>query len=179
MMKPTHVIVAVAAVATAFVVQTATVRAEMSPAEEEERMSLAGGAWHPGKFVPCAEGVVTNVQPRLDEGNVPAAERFASGVSVEMRIPTAPKFLNGQPFPFARVVHYDRDLGNAVMEAEHPGDRVQVCLFSFPTPSYDLSSGKIVCDPNEDPRGMMFRVYDYKRHAAYLGPTTEHGCGGA
>ena len=102
-----------------------------------------------------------------------------SGVAVEYKLPTAPKFLNGQPFPTARVVHYDSDLGNTLMESERAGDRVQVCLFSFPTPTHDLETGKTVCDPNEDPRGLEYRVYDYKRRAAYMGPDTEHSCGGA
>ena len=166
-----------AAALTAVLLQTLAAAA-MTAAEEQERMTLAGGAWHAGKFVPCASGFVTSVQPRLDETSV-SGPRFGSGVAVEFKLPTAPKFLNGQPFATARVVHYDAELGNKVMESEVPGDKVQVCLFSFPTPTYDIQTGKTICDPNEDPRGIEFRVYDYKRHAAYLGPDAEHSCGGA
>ena len=155
------------------------VNADMSPAEEDIRMSLAGGAWHPGKFVPCADGVVTSVHPRLDEPAVNGVQTFGSGVGVEIKLPTAPRFLNGQPFPEAAVVHYDHDIANELMQSEKPGDKVQVCLVSFPTPTHDLQTGKIVCDPETDPRGMVYRVYDYKRHGAYMGPDSEHGCGGA
>jgi hypothetical protein len=153
--------------------------AEMTAEQEEEAMMLAGGAWHAGKFVPCADGTVTDVEPRLETPGVTGSARFESGVATYIRLPTAPKFLNGQPFPTASVVHYDGDPTNKLMESERKGDRVQVCLVSFPTPSHDLQTGAVVCDPNTDPRGMTFRVYDYKRHAAYVGPDSEHGCGGA
>jgi hypothetical protein len=159
--------------------QTVPAAAEMTPAQEEEAMTLAGGAWHPGKFVPCADGTVTDVEPRLEEPGVSGPARFESGVATYVKLPTAPKFLNGQPFPTASVVHYDGDPTNKLMESERKGDRVQVCLVSFPTPSRDLQTGAVVCDPNADPRGMTYRVYDYKRHAAYMGPDSEHGCGGA
>jgi hypothetical protein len=64
---------------------------------------------------------------------------------------------------------------NKLMESEQKGDRVQVCLASFPTPSRDPQTGAVVCDPNIDPRGMTYRVYDYKRHAAYMGPIPNMG----
>ena len=48
----------------------------MTATEEQERMTLAGGAWHAGKFVPCADGIVTSVQPRLDATGVGGIARF-------------------------------------------------------------------------------------------------------
>jgi hypothetical protein len=176
-MKRAHILAAIASFVV--VLQTVPAAAELTPAQEEEAMTLAGGAWHPGKFVPCADGTVTDVEPRLDEPGVTGPARFGSGVATYIRIPTAPKFLNGQPFPEATVVHYDHETANKLMESEQKGDRVQVCLVSFPTPARDLQTGAVVCDPNKDPRGMTYRVYDYKRHAAYMGPDSEHGCGGA
>lgn len=151
----------------------------MTAAQEEERMTLAGGAWPAGKNVPCAQGIVTSVHSRLDEGNSAAHPTFGSGVVVEFRLPSAPKFLNGQPLTTSAVVHYNGDPTNKLMQSEKVGDRVQVCLTAFPTPTRDLQTGKIVCDPNVDPRGLVFRVYDYARRAAYLGPDSQHSCGGA
>ena len=154
--------------------------AEEPSASDDERMTLAGGAWHAGKNVPCAEGVVTSVHSRLVEpGEAGGHQTFESGVVVEFKLPTAPKFLNDQPSPAATVVHYDDDRTNPLMESEKAGDRVQVCLVAFPTPTHDPKTGKVICDPNVDPRGLIYRVYDYKHHAAYTGPDSQHGCGGA
>jgi len=153
--------------------------ADTASSDEQERMSLMGGAWHAGRFVPCADGVVTSVHPRLDESGAAASARFASGVGVDIKLPTVPRFLNGQPFPTADVVRYEGDRGNKLMESEKPGDKVQVCLVAFPTPTRDPQTGKVICDPNVDARGMVYRVYDYGRHAAYMGPDSQHSCGGA
>jgi hypothetical protein len=147
--------------------------------DEEIRETIAGGPWVPGPLVPCAKGIVTSVGPRLDEPKVNGRWVFSSGVMVEIRLPSAPKFLNGQPFSDASVVHYQDDRGNGLMQLEKPGDIVQVCLVSFPTPRRDPQSGQTICDPNKDGRGMIYRVYDYKRRAAYVGQDSEHGCGGA
>lgn len=153
--------------------------ADTTASDEQGRMTLMGGAWHAGRFVPCADGVVTSVHPRLDESGSGPSARFDSGVGVDIKLPASPKFLNGQPFPTATVVHYDGDRGNKLMEAEKPGDKVQVCLVAFPTPTRDPQTGKVICDPNVDSRGMVYRVYDYRRHAAYMGPDSQHSCGGA
>ncbi len=158
--------------------QNAAVAADAN-ADEQEQMLLSGGAWHAGKLVACADGAVTSVHSRLEEAGSPSPQRFQSGVAVEIKLPTAPKFFNGQPFPAAAVVHYDGDRGNKLMESEKPGDRVQVCLVSFPTPTRDPQTAKVICDPNIDSRGIVYRVYDYGRHAAYMGPDSQHSCGGA
>jgi len=138
---------------------------------------LAGGAWTAGPRVPCADGVVAGVHPRLEEAasDVP----FSSGIVVEIKLPTKPRFLNGQAFGEASVVHYDQERGNGSMKLEKPGDRVHVCLVSFPTPSRDPKTGQVFCDPNTDPRGVVYRVYDYHRHFTYAGPDSQHSCGGA
>jgi len=61
---------------------------------------------------------------------------------------------------------------NPVMMQERVGDHVQVCLVSVPIPQ-----GR--CDPDTDPRGRVYRVYDYRQHAAYVEMNDGHGCGGA
>jgi hypothetical protein len=153
--------------------------ADVAQADDELHESLAGGAWHPGTYVACADGVVTAVHARLDEPDAGGKPSFGSGVVVEMRLPSAPKFFNGYAFHSAAVVHYDHEPSNALMQSETPGSRVQVCLAGFPTPAHDPDTGKVICDPNEDPRGFVFRVYDYRRRAAFMGPDSQHGCGGA
>jgi hypothetical protein len=175
-MKPFYVAVALAAALCSAVPATTAVLAQ---SDDDLHESLAGGAWHPGTFVACADGVVTAVHSRLEEPNAGGKPSFGSGVVVEMALPTAPKFFNGYAFRQAVVVHYDHEPSNALMQSETPGTRVQVCLAGFPTPSHDPDTGKVICDPNGDPRGFVFRVYDYRRHAAFMGPDSQHSCGGA
>ncbi|MBV8490843.1 MAG: hypothetical protein JO199_09980, partial [Candidatus Eremiobacteraeota bacterium] len=73
----------------------------------------------------------------------------------------------------AGVVHYQGD-DNAVMTAEHAGDKVQVCLLSTPSTADNPD-----CNPKTDPRGRVYRVYDYRQKASYSGINGEHSCGGA
>ena len=61
---------------------------------------------------------------------------------------------------------------NPIMLQERVGDRVQVCLVGTPTPTDR-------CDPGKDSRGRIYRVYDYRLHAAYVGENGNHACGGA
>ncbi len=152
-----------------------------APADDEtEAETIAGGPWPAGPYVPCAPGIVTFVGPRLEEPpGTPPAERFSSGVGVEIAIPSKPRFLNGQAFPTARVVHYQGDAGNALMASEKRGDRVQVCFVAFPHPLRDAKTKATICDPATDLRGMTYRIYDYAKHAAYAGPDSQHSCGGA
>ena len=58
------------------------------------------------------------------------------------------------------------------MIAEHPGDRVQVCIVQIPPPTK-------YCNPDTDSRGRVYRVWDYARKAQYAGMNSEHDCGGA
>jgi|GEM_PF-5532462 len=53
------------------------------------------------------------------------------------------------------------DETSGVATRERPGDHVQVCF---------LGEIRHVpgCDPSIDDRGRMYRVYDYKQHAAYV-----------
>jgi hypothetical protein len=62
--------------------------------------------------------------------------------------------------------------GADVAAAERPEDRVRLCLLSMP-----VRQGR--CDPEYDPRGREYRVWDYRQHAAYVGSTGGHDCGGA
>ena len=41
--------------------------ADVNADQEQELETLAGGAWHAGKNVPCADGIVTSVHSRLEE----------------------------------------------------------------------------------------------------------------
>ena len=72
------------------------------------------------------------------------------------------------------VVHYQDEPEDLIMAKEHAGDKVQVCLVSVPN-----SQDSPGCDPKTDPRGRVYRVYDYRLHASYSGMNGEHGCGGA
>ena len=69
------------------------------------------------------------------------------------------------------VTHYQGSPENKTMQAERAGDKVQVCLVSVPAPTQ-------YCDPDKDPRGRIYRVYDYRQKTQYSGGS-QHGCGGA
>jgi hypothetical protein len=156
----------------------ATARAD---SDEDLKEILAGGAWHV-KSVPCMDGKVTSVVPRLGRDGQTAfsAQDFEqTGVRVDISFPDNAKLYSFIPGPGAAVVHYQGTPGNAIMQAERAGDRVQVCLLSFPVPRRDPSTGRVLCDPDQDPRGFEFRVYDYRQHRAYAGPDSQHSCGGA
>ncbi len=152
-----------------------------APADWEHDSIVGGGPWH-YHSVPCIDGVVDKVTPRLadaDQHIFTPSDFERSGVAVEIKLSRKFDFLPNNPRTRAGVVHYQGDHDNQIMEAERPGDHVQVCLRSFPTPSIDPTTGRIQCNPDKDPRGWRFRVYDYRQHAAYYGSESEHYCGGA
>jgi hypothetical protein len=147
--------------------------------ESDNQLIAAGGPWH-GNAVLCAPGVVREVGPRLSSGQgAPTAADYASGVEVGIDIPSKPRWLLNKTFATAGVVHYQNSAGNAIMQKARRGDPVQVCLVSFPVPTRDPKTGAVFCDPNVDARGFVFRVYAYRQRAAYVGPDSEHSCGGA
>lgn len=129
------------------------------------------GVWH-FRSVACVVTTVKLVEPRLVGGDQTkfTAQDFESGVNVVFNTtlgsdPAHPKML-------ASVTHYQDTVGNNIMMKEHAGDKVQVCFISRPAPAAG-------CNPDEDGRGRVFRVYDYRQHAQYAGQNGEHGCGGA
>jgi len=141
---------------------------------------VSGGPWT-GLSIPCTKGTVREVAPRLTggEGNSYTKADFASGVQVSFKLATRYKFVNIPHLIDPAVVHYQNEPENALMMSEKPGDAVQVCLIDYPTPQYDAKHKQWICNPDTDARGYDFRVYDYKRHRAYYGSNSEHGCGGA
>jgi hypothetical protein len=142
---------------------------------------VTGGPWG-GLSVPCTKATVSEVAPRLTSGTPKKWTKadFAGGVQVSFKIPRGYKFINT---PHAinptSVTHYQDEPENGLMMSEKVGDPVQVCLMDYPIPQYDAQAKRWVCNPDTDGRGAELRVYDYKRHRAYYGQTTEHGCGGA
>ena len=129
------------------------------------------GVWH-YRSASCVTTTVKLVEPRLVGGDQTkfTAQDFESGVNVVFNTtlgsdPAHPKLL-------ASVTHYQDMAGNNIMVKEHAGDKVQVCFISRPAPTVE-------CNPDEDERGRIFRVYDYRQHAQYSGQNGEHGCGGA
>ncbi|MBV8373374.1 MAG: hypothetical protein JOY69_08955 [Candidatus Eremiobacteraeota bacterium] len=142
---------------------------------------LDGRAW-PAKRLPCTNATVSQVRPRLDGSETQTVftkADFDSGVEVIFALPKGYRFFNAPYDIQASVTHYQNETQNALMMNEKPGDRVQVCLIGTPTPEYNAAQKLWICNPDYDARGYSFRVYDYKRHAAYYGGATEHGCGGA
>jgi hypothetical protein len=137
------------------------------------------GPWH-FRAVTCLDTRVTAVEPRLVEtGEHPpyrpesfkrsgVVVTFASGLGVRPLFPKA----------FAAVLHYDGDTANDVMVAEKPGDRVQLCFLGGPAPTVG-ANGAIGCNPDTDPRGRQYRVWDYAQRKQYVGYNAEHLCGGA
>ena len=129
------------------------------------------GAWH-YRSIPCVDTTVWLVEPRLTtygQKTFTTRDFEQSGVDVEFNT-----FLGSDPANHMRaaITHYQNTAGNDIMMSERPGDRVQVCFLSRPGPT-------VSCNPDKDPRGRMFRVYDYRQHAQYAGMNSEHFCGGA
>jgi hypothetical protein len=114
---------------------------------------------------------VVTVTPRLVGGDQTTFTKadFESGVVVTFATNLG---LTAFPHDRVNVTHYQDTPGNALMAAEKPGDRVQVCFLGYPAPEK-------YCNPDKDDRGRSYWVYDYKRHAAYDGINGEHDCGGA
>lgn len=141
-----------------------------------------GGPWH-FKSVPCVDGTVSMVGPRLVSSpnqHVFTAEQYReTGVVVMVRLAKPTAFISGVTRTTAGVTHYQGEFDDLFMSQERPGTRVQVCLIAFPTPRYDPQRHAYMCNPDADPRGWIFRVYDYARHGAYYGSESEHLCGGA
>ncbi|MBV9276730.1 MAG: hypothetical protein JOZ97_00685 [Candidatus Eremiobacteraeota bacterium] len=159
---------------------TAVVPLVAAADDADHDITVSGGAWR-GLSVPCTKGTVSEVAPRLTSGtgNHWTKADFASGVGISFKVPRGYKFINTPHNISVGVVHYQNEADNAFMMTEKAGDPVQVCLMSYPTPQYDAKSRRWICNPDTDARGYIFRVYDYKRHRAYYGPNSEHGCGGA
>ena len=128
-----------------------------------DKFLTQGGAWH-YKTYRCVDSTVTDSGYRLQGQSDSGTDvSFATTLGFE-----GLKGYSGGPI-YAGVVTYET---NRIMAKEHRGDRVQVCLVSIPLPS-------AYCNPDKDQRGWIFRVYDYRQHAAYVGPNSEHTCGGA
>ncbi len=153
------------AVVGAVVVSASAVSAQGTPAYKP-------GPWH-YRSVACVDTSVTKVVPRLGsvgQTTFTAADFRQSGVIVSFasRLGVDPLY----PQQHATVTHYQDMAGNAVMTAEHPGDRVQLCFLGGPAPT-------AYCDPDKDGRGRNYRVWDYEQRAQYAGMNDEHDCGGA
>jgi hypothetical protein len=130
------------------------------------------GVWH-YRSVPCVNTTVRSVQPRLTGGSqttFTASDFQQSGVFVEFNTTLGSDPANRNMR--SAVTHYQNTPGNDIMTREHPGDKVQVCFLSRPAPT-------AYCDPDEDGRGRVFRVYDYRQHAQFAWMNSEHDCGGA
>jgi hypothetical protein len=150
----------------------ACIGAAALPAAAQDAVQYKPGPWR-YKSIPCVDTTVTAVTPRL--GN-PGQTTFTkqdfinSGVVVEFatRLGADP----AEPPVNVSVTHYQNSAGNSVMMAEKKGDKVQVCFLGAPAPT-------AFCDPDKDPRGRTYRVYDYRQKAQYNGGNSEHDCGGA
>jgi len=147
-----------------------TLLAHALPAAADDDPDYRPGPWH-FHAVSCVDTTITDVEPRLDIPDESVARAIdESGVQVTFatRLGIAPLFHTGT----AEVVHYQGDDNNAIMAAEHKGQRVQVCYLGGPAPTER-------CNPDTDDRGRRYRVYDYAQHKQYWGMNSEHDCGGA
>jgi hypothetical protein len=141
-------------------------------AAQDANVQYKPGAWH-YKSIPCVDTTVVAVTPRLGNDSQTGFTKqdfLASGVYVEFN--TSLGSNPAAPPGHASVTHYQDTPGNTVMMAEKKGDKVQVCFLGPPAPDRE-------CDPDKDPRGRTYRVYDYRQNQQYSGINSEHGCGGA
>jgi len=142
------------------------------PAALAQDEQYAPGVWH-YRSVACVNTTVRSVEPRLTsdgQKTFTASDFQQSGVEVEFNTTLGSD--PAHPNMRAAVTHYQNTVGNNIMMRERTGDKVQVCFLSRPAPTID-------CDPDEDGRGRIFRVYDLRQNAQYSGMNGEHDCGGA
>jgi hypothetical protein len=91
-----------------------------------------------------------------------------SGVYVEFDTNLGVETFKGEK---ARVVDRSAPAGS-IMDQQKIGDKVQVCLTSSPT-------AEPYCNPQKDPRGRFYRIFNYRQTSAYSGTNSNHLCGGA
>jgi hypothetical protein len=109
----------------------------------------------------CEDSVITKVGNYFEDDPTSGFYAlFASKLGVEN-------------FSDSRAAVVDRSAGqDSVMAKQRVGDKVQVCLINTPEAGYG-------CNPNKDPRGRVYRVFNYRLRGAYSGWNSNHGCGGA
>ena len=152
---------------------TACIVASAIPAAaQDNNVQYKPGPWH-YKSIPCVDTTVTAVTPRLgNEGQTTFTKQQFIDTGVYVAFNTKLGADPVDPSGGVSVTHYQGTAGNNVMMAEKKGDKVQVCFLGPPAPTQ-------YCDPDKDPRGRTYRVYDYRQKQQYSGINSEHGCGGA
>lgn len=142
------------------------------PAAAQSAPGYKPGPWH-YRSISCVDTTVKAVTPRLvSAGQKTYSKKDFQQSGVEVTFNTRLGADPAVPSAVVGVTHYQDSAGNNVMMAERPGDRVQVCLVQVPAPTK-------FCDPDADPRGRVYRVWDYRQKAQYDGMNSEHDCGGA
>jgi hypothetical protein len=142
------------------------------PAVADDAPDYKPGPWH-YRSISCVDTTVKTVTPRLGRaGQTTFSKRDFEQSGVQVSFNTRLGADPAVPSTLVGVTHYQGDAANSIMIAEHPGDRVQVCFVQTPAPTK-------FCDPDADPRGRVYRVWDYKQKAQYAGLNSQHGCGGA
>jgi hypothetical protein len=109
----------------------------------------------------CADAVVTRKGYYFED-------QPDSGVYVEFATNVGVETFKGEK---ARVVDRSATAGS-LLDQQKVGDKVQVCLIG--SPPADES-----CNPQKDPRGRVYRVFNYRQKSAYSGTNANHLCGGA
>lgn len=94
-------------------------------------------------------------------------DRFGKPVGSQLNFPTA-----GMDVTFANRVTLVAYSVSEVAFRERPGDRVQLCFLGH-------VEGTQGCMTAADSRGRVYRVYDYRLHAAWTAMNSQHACGGA
>lgn len=94
-------------------------------------------------------------------------DRFGKPVGSAPDFPTA-----GMRVAFANRVMLVAYSVSEVALRERAGDRVQLCFLGH-------IEGTQGCIPAADSRGRLYRVYDYRLHAAWSAMNSQHACGGA
>lgn len=94
-------------------------------------------------------------------------DRFGKPVGSQANFPTA-----GMTVAFANGVRLIAYSVSDVALRERAGDRVQLCFLGH-------IEGTQGCITAADSRGRLYRVYDYRLHAAWSAMNSQHTCGGA
>ena len=103
----------------------------------------------------------------VDTRFVDITDRFGKPVGGDPSFPTS-----GMSVHLKNGIYLIAYSVSQVAVHERSGDKVQLCFLG-------MVEGTTGCITAADPRGRLYRAYDYRLHAAYTALNSQHVCGGA
>lgn len=126
------------------------------------------GPWTSGD---CVVTKIVDIGPRLDVPHATPAQLREAIDHTGIHIDYATHRWDSRHWDAASVL-YQGEPALSVATKQHVGDAVQLCFISRPEKTE-------YCNPDQDPRGIVFRIYNYRLKSEFQAPNSQHSCGGA